>query len=87
MGSRDHSDSSCKSELSLFEVGIFLLLLQSLLLGLELGHSLSVRSCLLFPQVERSVLLILVGVSCFLDSLLADDGKNLCDGLSCELKE
>jgi hypothetical protein len=76
--------SSGESELSWSEVVFSLLLSDSLSVGLALGEFLSEDSGLSVPQVVRSSLLFAV-FSCLGDSLLANDGKNLGNGLSHKL--
>ena len=82
---RDSEPSSGgKSELSLSEVVLLLLLSEGLERALVLCQSLSESSGLLVSQVIGSSLLL--GVSASLDSsLLVDHSKHLSDGLSHEL--
>ena len=78
--------TSCgKCELSGSEVRIFFVLSETLFLKLELRQFLSINSCLSLSQIKRGELLILVVISCFGDSLLADHSENFSDGFSCKL--
>ena len=73
----DSDHSSSDSEFSLSEVSFLLNGFQKLLLSFMLSDVLSMCSCFLESEIERSELLLLVVFSGLFDSLLIDDGKHL----------